>query len=435
MRGMIAGVLTLICLSPVTGAETAGQLTLSESVKLALANNRQIQQSKQSVLGAAARVDEAKSYRYPQLNLSAGYTYLNNIPVFSVPGMGEFKLASPDNYSYKATVAQSLFDWGRINKGISLGRAELEATGQGVALAEREITYAVIGFFQQLLAMREAVRVIDDNIKLLEEQVAMMKKKYEAGEASDFDILSIQVQISAAQGQRLDAVNGLRKMELEFNLILGRPVNTPVILQGGLANKQPDINEDACISEALDNRIEIRQVQNKERMAQLQKDLAATGNKPSLNAFAGWELKNGYQPDLDELRGGWSFGAMLSFPVFEGWRTRAQVRQADAALSGIRLEYQEQSQSIEKEVRQAVLDVRSAWQRTEIGKLAAAQAGQAFRIAQERHNSGLIDTLDLLSAQQSLKSAQLNYLQSSYNYSISRYNLEKAVGREFTVDD
>ncbi|MFH1227665.1 MAG: TolC family protein [Planctomycetota bacterium] len=410
--------------------DNADRLTLAKSIKLTLDNNRRILQGKEMVLGARAKVDESASYKYPQLQLDSSYTRLSLVP----EAMG-FKLASPDSYSYKATVSQVLFAWGKISKGIAMSQTELEMASQGVALTEREITYAVIQIFYQLLTTREAINVMDDNINLLEQRLKMMKQKYEAGEISDFDILSTEVQISSARGQRLDTVNGLDKLQMQFNLILGRPVNTAVVLDGALAYNHMEANERAAINDALANRIEIRQIQGKEKMAQLQKDLAAAANRPNLNAFGSWELKNGYQPNMDEFRGGWTFGVILSFPLFDGLKSRSQVRQANANLNSIRLEYEQQRQTIETEVRQALLDIQSAWQKIEIGKLTVTQAEKALKIADERYQKGLIDTLDILNSQSVLSNARLNLLQSAYNFNMSMYNLEKSIGKEFTIKD
>jgi outer membrane protein len=410
-------------------------LTLSESIQLAMANNRQIQLSKQIVSDASAKVDESKSYHYPQLNIDSSYTRLNNIPEFLVPGLGAISLAIADNYSYKATVSQALFSWNKITKGVSLSKIELDLTTQGVAMTKREITYAVVQIFYQLLTTQEAIKVMDDNIHLLEQRLDMIKKKYEAGEMSDFDILSTAVQISSAQGQKLDAVNGLNKLRLQFNLIIGRAASTPVILAGSFDYNQMDVDENLNITNALANRIEILQIHSKGKMAQLQKELAATSNKPNLNTFATWELRNGNQPDVNDFRGAWTFGAMLSFPLFDGWRTNSQVRQANIYLATIQIEYDQKRQEIETEVKQAILDIKSAWQKIEISKLTVTQAEQAFQIAEERYGKGLIDTLDLLSSQQSLAASKLNNLQSVYNYNLSKYNLEKVVGQGFTITD
>jgi outer membrane protein TolC len=375
-------------------------------------------------------VDESASYKYPQLQLGASYTRLGLVPEY----MG-FKLAAPDNYSYKATASQVLYAWGKISNGVSLSRAGLDMAQQGVALTEREITFAVVQIFYQLLATREAIKVMDDNINLLEQRLTMMKQKYEAGEASDFDILSTEVQISSAKGGRLDTLNGLGKLKLQFNLIIGRPADAPVNITGLLSYSKIQADEQSSISAALANRIEIQQIQKKEKMAQLQKELAEAANRPDLNTFASWELKNGYQPNLDQHKGAWTFGLMMSFPLFDGFRSKAQVRQAEATISGIRLEYEQQRQSVETEVRQSLLDIESAWQKIELGLLTVTQAEKALKIAEERYQKGLVDTLDLLSSQSSLSNARLNLLQSTYNFNLSRYNLEKVVGQEFTVKD
>ena len=86
-------------------------------------------------------------------------------------------------------------------------------------------------------------------------------------------------------------------------------------------------------------------------------------------------------------------------------------------------------------MRQALLDIQSAWQKIEIGQLTITQAEKALKIAEERYQKGLVDTLDLLSSQATLSNARLNLLQSAYNFNLNRYNLEKAVGKEFTVKE
>lgn len=430
MRYVLVIILGLALASGANGTENTSQLTLSQCINLALANNRQILQGKQMVAGAEAKVDESASYKYPQLQLGANYTRLGVVPEY----MG-FKLAAADNYSYKATASQVLWAWGKISNGVSLSRTGLDMAKQGVALTEREITFAVVQIFYQLLTTQEAIKVMDDNINLLEQRLAMMKQKYEAGEASDFDILSTEVQISSAKGGRLDTLTGLGKLKLQFNLIIGRPADAPVNIAGLLSYSQVKADEQSSISSALANRIEIQQIQNKEKMAQLQKELAEAANRPDLNTFASWELKNGYQPSLEQYKGAWTFGLVMSFPLFDGFRNKSQIRQAEASLSGIRLEYEQQRQSVETEVRQALLDIQSAWQKIELGQLTVTQAEKALKIAEERYQKGLVDTLDLLSSQSSLSNARLNLLQSAYNFNLSRYNLEKVSGQDFTAKD
>ena len=433
MRLMLLVILALGVALPIAAQdkqpEAIQKLSLSDCVKLALANNRQILQGKEMLNGTDAKIDEYKSYLYPHLQIDANYARLGKVPEY----MG-FKMASANNYSYKATVSQLLYAWGKVDKGIALSQAEVEMVKGTVSLTEQEISFAVIGFFYHLLTVQESIKVIDENVSLLEQQLDMLRKKFEQGEVSDFDILSIEVQVSMLKGQRLDTVNNLRKMKLQFNLVIGRAVETEVELEGFLDHEMITPDEKNALNEALANRIEIRQIMNKTEIAQLQKDLAAASNKPNLNAFANWELKNGYQPNMNDLQGAWTFGAMISFPLFDGWRTDAQVRQAGANINAIKIEYEQKKQEISVEVRQAVLDIESSWQKIKIGELTIDRAEKAYKIAEERFKNGLASTLDLLNAQSNMTNARLNLLQSVYNYSLSKYSLDKAVGKQILAN-
>ena len=120
MRYVLIVILGLAFSSVASGTESADQLTLAKSIKMAMENNRQILQGKQMMAGAEAKVNESASYKYPQLQLGASYTRLGLVPEY----MG-FKLAAADNYSYKATASQVLWAWGKISNGVSLSRTGL----------------------------------------------------------------------------------------------------------------------------------------------------------------------------------------------------------------------------------------------------------------------------------------------------------------------
>ena len=86
-------------------------------------------------------------------------------------------------------------------------------------------------------------------------------------------------------------------------------------------------------------------------------------------------------------------------------------------------------ESIENKIRKSRNRVNDARQRIDALSKAVEQAQKAFNIAQVRFDSGQGIQLELFDAQVALEMAQLNTLQSVFDYEFSTAQWENAVGR------
>jgi outer membrane protein len=170
-------------------------------------------------------------------------------------------------------------------------------------------------------------------------------------------------------------------------------------------------------------------VQTQEEMARKQIALASTFDKPTLSLGANAGLRNGFFPNPDVLRGNWSAGITVAFPLFDGFRTSAQVQQAETALRIAELRTRDLVPAVELEIRQVLIDLSTNEERMALEQMRADQAEEALRIAAERHAGGLLSTLELIDAEVGLQNARLGCLQALSNCIQSRYALDKATGK------
>ncbi len=427
----------LIFLIMQANAQVVGKenrLTLAESIKLALENNTRILQVKESIGGAEAKIAESRSVYFPQLRLESNYTRLNTFSTFkfAFPDMPseEIKLGTPNNYSTQVSLNQALFNWGRNGKMVELSEIELSQAMHNMAFTEREVTYLTVQLYYQILMMNEAIKVINENLSLLEQRLSMMKRKYEIGETSSFDILSMEVQISSVSGEILNAETSLKKLKMQFNKIIGRSPDNIVQLQDSLTYIPISMDEKILLQEAFANRIELKQLQEREKQASLQKDISSTMNKPNVDIFFNWDIRNGYLPKVDIFKGSWNAGLSFSLPLFDGFRTSSQVKQAEVLLKTTQMQYDDTKDEIAIEIKQVLLNLQTEEKQIEIEKKKTDLTKQALVTAEERYHRGLVSALDLLDVQQSLQTAKLNYVQAVGSYTISKYNLQKSVGRK-----
>ncbi len=158
--------------------------------------------------------------------------------------------------------------------------------------------------------------------------------------------------------------------------------------------------------------------------------MAKTGDKPTVMAGFNYEFRNGYMPDMTKIRGNWTATLSLIYPVFDGFRVRAQVAEAQSGLRAVELRRLDLERSVTQELQTALADLRVTEQKLEIEKVKIKQAEDSLRIAEERFRNGLLSATELIDAQNTVENARLNSLQLVYNHTLSKFTLYRSCGRK-----
>jgi outer membrane protein TolC len=413
------------------GAEE--RFDLQHFVNLAVQNSQGIQIAEEAVTGAEQKITESKSLYYPQVNLTAAYSRLSLISEFDFNLGGQvmhFKFMSPNSYILRLTASQQLFNWGRTQKAVKMSRLGVDLAEDAAATVRQLTAYQVIPIYYNLLFAGEAVKVLDETRNLFAQKLNILKTRFEAGLASDFDISLIQVQMSAIDSQQVDLNNSMRKLILTYNRIANRPLEAEFTIDDQLDFQALAVDEQRLLQEALANRVEFKQLRDQEALLSTQVALARTGNKPNLMAAFTYEIQNGFLPNVDQLRGNWTLSLSAAYPLFDGFRTRTQVTQAEINLNMARRQRTDQEKAIAAEIRQFVSDLKTLEEKVAIEKVKMGHAQRVLKIAEDRSARGLLSTTDLIEAQNTLANSRLSVLQLTVNYILNRYSLFRAVGRK-----
>jgi outer membrane protein len=413
------------------GAEE--RFDLQRFINLAVQNSQGIQIAEEAVSGAEQKIAESRSLYYPQVNLAAAYSRLSLVSEFDFNLGGEvmhFKFMSPNSYSLRVSASQQVFSWGRTQKTVKMSRLGVSLAEDAAAAVRQQTAYQVVPIYYNLLFAREALQVLEETRDLFARKLKILKTRFEAGLASDYDISLIQVQMSAIDSQKADLNNSVRKLILAYNRIANRPLAAELSIDDRLDSRMPAVDEPQLLQEALANRIEFKQLRDQEALLSTQAELARTGNKPSLMAAFVYEIRNGFLPSVDQLRGNWTLSLSATYPLFDGFRTRAQVNQARIGLDTVRRQRLDQESAAAAEIRQQVSDLKTLEEKLAIEKVKTGHAQRTLNIAEERSPRGLASTTDLIEAQNTVANSRLSVLQLTVNYVLARYGLLRAVGRK-----
>jgi outer membrane protein len=419
----------LPCLLP--SAEEA--FNLQRFVSLAVRNNQAIQIAQDSIAGAEQKVAESKSAYYPQLGLSAAYSRVSMVSEFDLAFGGQtyhFNFSTPDNYSLRLTASQQLFNWGRSRQTVKMSRLGADLARDAVDSVRQLTAYQVVPIYYNLLFAGEALKVLNETEELFRQKLKIFNARYEAGLVSDFDLSLIQVQLSVVASQKAELNNSLRKLTTAYNRIADRPLEAELVIDDRLDFQPQALDEPQLLREALANRVEFQQLRDQEALLAAGLALARTGNKPMLTANVTYELRNGFLPEVNQMRGNWTLSLAAAYPLFDGFRSRAQVAQARIGLDTVQRQRRDQEGAVAAEIRQLLSDNQTLEEKISIENVKIGHAQKALKIAEERSAKGLISTTDLIEAQDTLSNSRLNVLQMTMNYILNRYSLFRAVGRK-----
>ena len=402
-------------------------LTLQQAVKLTLTNQPLLKQAAEEINAAEAKIKEQNSYYYPRVNGNISYTRIGPIPTIEFGGIG-FTLAPDNNYDAHISASQLVYDFGKRDALLDLVKSYKLSSEDKLNLIKNNLSYQAVQAFYTILFTEKSIKVKDEQINTLKKHIELANKKVQSGSATDFDVLTTEVRVASAENQKIDLENALNKEKIYLKSLLGWSSDKELNLSGKFKIDTSLFNSESLIQEAFQKRVEMKLARDAEKSAMVTKQVASLTDKPTLSIIASYGFKNGYEPNLDVLRGNWAAGINASIPIFNGNLRDAKVEEADANLKSSSAKILELERTIKSQVEQAATNLKASRSKIKTSELQVKQAKDAVSRAEVRYRDGVITNLDLIDAETSLAEAELLRLRVSYENIVNTYSLMQAVG-------
>jgi outer membrane protein TolC len=120
--------------------------------------------------------------------------------------------------------------------------------------------------------------------------------------------------------------------------------------------------------------------------------------------------------------------ATLTVPIFQGGRVHGKVLEADALLRQRKSELEDLRARIEYEVRMSFLDLKASGEQVQVAQSAADLAREQMKQAQDRFAAGVVNSIEVVQAQEAVATAEENYISSLYTYNLAKASLVRALG-------
>ena len=431
--GIAATALMLAWPLPATAADdpAAAPLTLDRAIHLVRENNPGLKAAAEEINAADARVTQSRSAYFPQISASAGYTWLDTVSKMSFGDSGVVQFMPNDNYDAKVTARATLIDFGKRGTNVSLALSGRKTAEQSLELARRELSFQTVQLFYGILFLRENLRVEEKEIGALNKALDYTTKRYKAGAATRFDVLSTEVRIAAARNKTLDIEHELRRSELTLRRLTGITENAPLSLQGSFALTPKAPANSELVTQALKQRLELQLSLENEKAAKLHRSLAMKQGLPVVTGSISYGVTNGYQPDINEMRNNVAAGLHLEIPLFTGFRTSAERQESAALMRAATQRRIDTEEQVKTDVEETIHALQTASEKITTTEVQVQQAELAARHVRARYENGMATALDLLDTEATLSQAELARLQAAYAYVMNNYTLKRASGEVF----
>lgn len=354
-------------------------------------------------------------------------------------------------------LAGSGVDYTRIAGPANPNFGSITGVSQGVVIARINQDISIADFE---VSVRNALRDIEDaywdlylayrtyDTAVLAHQSAFQtwresQDRLEVGVLKPADELQARDRLYETKAMVETNLNTLYRSESELRRLIGLPVNDGTVLrpvdEPAMAEFIPDWN--ACLTEALTHRVELRRQKWNIKSLQLQLQAARSLVRPRLDFTAGYDI-NGAGDRLhsrhdspfrsaigsvaNQSINSWNAGLELSVPL--GYRfARSQVRNLELQMAKANAVLASQEKNIAHDIATAIQDVTSAYTAAQSNHKRLKAAAKRVKLLEAEREVGTL-TLDLvLRAQSSLAAAESAYYQQmvSYNKAITSLHLAK----------
>jgi outer membrane protein len=400
---------------------------VDEAVALAQAQNPEIAIARKKVQAARGGFIEARSGYLPSV-LSTGLARERQHQT-------ESRLRDED-YSASVRLFQTLSSGGMVPSQVAIARLNIERQEYELQATTNRVSMDVRIAFNELLLNRAKIRVREQSVGVLQEELKTQKERLSAGMVGQLNVSRAEVALANEEPELIDSQTQLKNSYLRLSELFG------INLQTGSENaefdatgqlqyspRHPDLNE--CLARADANRPEIKARQKEVEIEERQETLDRSAVRPQIEVFSGYEIYNERDPDIGNgLNHGYVIGLNARWNIFDGFATRGRVQATRARRDAASQTLEAARRSVASEVRSSFLDLQQASSVLESETKSVQTADESLEIAKGNLGAGLGTQLDVLQAATDVTRTRTTRLSAIYLHNVAIARLARACAAE-----
>jgi outer membrane protein len=444
-------------------AQSRNEFSVKQAVDYGLKNAVQVKNALIDIKIQEQTNREITAAAFPQINGSVNTIHYFNVPVQSIPNFispatynvlkqegvkngagnpitmpngGNFgnlplQFGTPWTSNAGLDFSQLLFD-GQVFVGLQARSAAMELSKKYAEVTAEQIKANIYKIYYQLVVGKSQLSSLEANIDRFTKLLHDTKEIYKNGFAEKLDVDKLVVQLNNLTTEKEKVINQLYVGNAGLKFLLNMPQKEELVLTDSLTEGElkSNIMEDSV---HYSDRKEIQLLTLASKMNGYNIKRYNLSRIPTVAAFGSYS-KNAQRNSFNFFdKGDWFttslIGLKIAVPIFDGFARRSKIASAKFALDKSNNSLQQAKESMDYEVIQARIKMKSAILTADVQKQNIQLAEDVFRITQKKFTEGLGSNQEIYNAQTELKVAQNNYYGALYDAISAKIDYLKAAGK------
>ncbi len=431
--------------------------TLEECVLMALDKNISIKQSELDIENAEIDKEDAIGSFLPRVNAQSQHIWNNGLSQNITNGLIE-NLTTQFS-SFGGNIGVTLFN-GKQNIN-QLSRANLNLIARQYQLDDMkdDISLFVANAYLQVMFNRELAQVQRFQLEITKEDLERTKLRIQAGVLTQADIFDIEANLASQEQALVQAENNYRLslISLAQLLLITDYENFQIadedfeIPFSDILSQKPKEIYEKSLTIRNDIKLGVANIE----VAKKDIEIAKGALMPSLTAFYNYNTRISYSDRFVEtgnlietpigfVKGtgesvvtqfseraiaeplsfgtqfgqndGQSYGVSLNIPIFNGSSVRNNIKRRKLNLKRIEYQFEQTKLDLENTVNQAYLNTQGAVKFFEAAEKTLKARQEAFQIAQNRFEAGVMNSFDFIQAKQRYQISASDIVRAKFDY-------------------
>ncbi len=409
-------------------AETL-QLTVRDVIRRSLQYNLGVLLSEQELSHAGGTRWVALSQLLPNLNAHVTESRQRiNLEAFGFnpSNFGLSSVVGPFNtFDARVTLSQALVDF-RASHETRSETHNVEAARYSYKSARDVVVLVAANGYLQVLAAdarAQSARAQLQTSQTLYQQALDLKQN---GIVAGIDVVRAEVRLNGDRQRVTVSQNEFEKTRLELARIIGLPVGQAFALSTDLPNVPvPDLTLEQALAQAYRDRPDYLAAQERVKAAEASRAAAFSEQLPSVRVNADY---GAFGLTASNSVATYTLAGSVVIPIFQGGRTQGHLAEADADLRQRRAEAEDMRSQIYYDVRVAFFDLQATGEQLQVATRSRELANQELTQARDRFAAGVANNLEVVQAQQSVATADEQYIDALLGYDVSKAVLARSLG-------
>src|SRR5438552_14621409 len=406
--------------------------TIEQAVTVAQEHNPDILIACKKVLAARGGFIEARSGFLPWLTSNGLYDKRQT--------QSETNLRQED-YNAILKLEQNLYTGGAVTSQVAIAQLNIAKANYELQEIVSRVTMDVRIGFNELLLNRAKVRVREDSVQVLDEELKNHQERFSAGIVSKLNVQRAEVALANEQPELFNAQTDLKNSYLRLAELFGTDLRPgaqapPFEISGELQYRPNHADLNGCLARADANRPVIKARQKDIEIEDRQYVLDRSATRPHVRAFSGYEVYSERDPEVgQEFNYGGVVGINATWNIFDGFATKGRMQATRARREAAVQALAAARRSVASEVRSAFFDLQQAQRVLESETKNVQTADEALDTAKSNFAAGLGTQLDVLQAASDVTRTRTTRLSAIYLHNTALARLAHAcAGSEEALD-